>query len=755
GAIFLEYIHWNTFTNEYTGIFIGSMIMLMTGVFDDIKGLSARQKFFLQLLAATIVIYTGTRIETVINPFGSPLRLGIFSIPITYIWLIGLTNSINLLDGLDGLAGGVCLLALLTFSILSYQHQDWVAFSVCLAACGGIIGFLYFNYHPASIFMGDTGSLFLGFFIAALAVKGFQKSAGNISLLVPIITLAVPIGDTVLAFFRRLNRGQHPFSPDKDHLHHRLLFLGLSHRQAVHIIYVFSFLFGLTAYLIDRESGLVSGLVIFMIIFLSLISLHRLGYLEAEKMKTYLGDQVLIQVRKEMAPLSMRRFWHKFVLLISDILMLNLALLTTYGIRFYSGMFENPAFLSLEYYFTSGIWLILTTMFILIFALNGLYQMRWDVSRFDQLIRVTRVIVFVAISLFLITLDPDKVFSATRVNILIYALVVIFLVNTGRLVLIQIEKHLSALEYAPHNTLLVGQSVKAEKILKEIVENPHLLYHIVGFVGKNEPGLNEQQIPNLGTLRKISGVIRDYGIEEVIIALENQTPDDILNVVAQGENSRVSFKLIPEMYDVISGLKTEETLGHPLIRLFPEHMLPWQWLVKRLFDFIFAVSGLIILLPVFLLIFLIQMFQGIHPVFQVENRVGRFGRIFGLVSFNTGSKVNAWQGILTHPLVSRLPHLLNLLIGSISLVGPKAETKETVDKLRQKVKFYNRRFMIRPGLTGWAQFRIRAADSLKMQEEQFRQDLFYLENMSIRYDIRILVRTFIWLILSFSRTGRK
>ena len=174
-ALFWKEYYWHMFTFKYAGILTGATIMLITGIVDDIKGLKASQKFFLQLVAATIVIYSGCKIETIINPFGDPIQLGIFSIPLTYLWLIGITNAINLLDGLDGLASGVGLLTLATFAILSYQHQDWMTFGICLAFMGGILGFLYFNYHPASIFMGDTGSLFLGFLIACSCCKGPSK----------------------------------------------------------------------------------------------------------------------------------------------------------------------------------------------------------------------------------------------------------------------------------------------------------------------------------------------------------------------------------------------------------------------------------------------------------------------------------------------------------------------------------------------------------------------------------------------------
>ena len=745
-ALFWKEYYWHMFTFKYAGILTGATVMLITGIVDDTRGLQASQKFLLQLIATTIVIYSGCKIDTIINPFGDPLELGIFSIPVTYLWMIGVTNAMNLLDGLDGLASGVSLLALATFAILSYQQQDWMTFGICLAFVGGILGFLYFNYHPASIFMGDTGSLFLGFLIAALAVKGLQKSEGNIALLVPIITLAVPIGDTALAFFRRLNRGHHPFSPDRDHLHHRLLFLGLSHRQAVHIVYLFSFLFGVAAILMATETGIYGALVVLIIFLIAVLSLNRLGYLEAEKIKTYIGEQSVIEVKKEMAPLSMRRFWHKFLMIVSDVITLNLALLGTYLIRFHSGLFDNITNLTLNFYFTSGIWLLLTSFFILLFALNGLYSMPWDISRFDKVVRISRVILFGTIVLFLVTLDPEKILSASRINLVLYAGIIIILVNIGRLSIIYIEKKLAVLEYGPHHTLLIGSGVKAHQILDEINQNPHLLYHVIGFVAKTKPKSSVDNLKYLGNYEQISDIIKEKGVEEVIIALDEHYPDEVLNIVARGENLRVSFKVIPEMYDVISGLKTEEVIGHPLIKLFPEHMLPWQWLLKRFMDFFFALIGLTILIPLFLIVALVQMLSGIRPLFLVDDRVGRYGKIFGLVEFNRGTAHNKVGKLLVSSRIYKLPQLLNVLMGSLSLVGPRAETKNMVEHLRLRIRFYNRRFMIRPGITGWAQLRILNAITEEMRETDFGHDLFYLENMSLIFDLRILIRAMIKLV---------
>jgi len=735
--------YWQMFSIKYAGITLGAVIMLVTGLIDDIYGLAANHKFITQIIAATVVILFGCKMTVVANPFGPPLTLGFFSIPLTYFWLILVTNSINLLDGLDGLAGGVAWVVLATFSVLAFNQSDWMTFAICLAFMGGILGFLKYNYHPAQIFMGDTGSLFLGFLIATISLQGLQRSEGNVSLLIPLVALSVPLGDSTVAFFRRLNRGQHPFSADKDHIHHRLLFLGLSHRQAVHTLYIFSMLFGLSAYMISTDLRIYGVILLTVIMVMALTSLYRLGYMEAEKIKTYLGDQTVIQVKKEMAPLSMRRFWHKFVLIFTDFFTINITLLVTYWFRFHSGILTDTPVVSMEIYLTSGVWLILACYFIFLFALNGLYQMRWDISRFDQVLRASRVILFGSAILFLITLDPSRMFTSSRLTLVFYTLLLLGLINTGRLMVIYFEKKLAVLEYTPHKTLLVGTGERARKILREIRGNPHLLYNLIGVVDAEDPKSPLGNLSYLGDYDQIPKLIRGNGVEEIIIAINERSRDEILNIVAYGENMGVSFKLIPQMYDVISGHKTEEILGHPLIRIFPDQMKPWQWLVKRMIDIMAGSVLFIVCIPFFLLVIFLQMVKGFYPFLKVEDRVGRQGRLFGLLIFNPGPEERGFGTLLTRTRLYKIPQLLNLIIGSISLVGPRPESKVQVEELRARIKFYNRRFMVRPGLTGWAQMKIPDLNTFRQKKEEFKQDLFYLENMSLIFDFRILLRSFL------------
>lgn len=740
-ALLWKDYYLDTFTLKYIGIIIGVTIMMLFGILDDVKGMHAGHKFLVQFIASTIVIYTGCRIENIINPFGEPFNVGIFSIPLTYLWLIGITNAINLMDGLDGLAGGVSLIVLSSFGAIAWVDQDWMTFGICLAFIGGILGFLRYNYHPASIFMGDTGSLMLGFLIASISLKGLQKSDGNIALLVPIVALLVPIGDTSLAFFRRLLKGKHPFKADKDHLHHRLIDLGLSHKQAVHVIYFASILFAFAAYLISAEEKIYGLLMLVMSIIIVVISLNRLGYLEAQKEKVYLGDNELIKVKNRLAPLSMKRLWHKLLLYISDVIAINITLVLLYWVKFESGVFSGIGFPAPDISSFLAISVIFTLSFIGLFALNGLYNIKWDLSRFDVILKTSRIILFGGIITFIITLDPGHLLSASRLSVLFFVAILILSINGFRILVINIEKKFSILEYSPHKTLLVGTSEKAKKILKDIRNNEHLLYDIVGVVTREKGSKTISNLKNIGIYEDIPKLIFEEGIEEVIIAINERSRDEILNIVAYGENMGVSFKIIPQMYDVISGHKTEEIIGHPLIRIFPDQMLPWQWLLKRFMDVMFAIVGVVFLAPIFILVFAFQVASGIYPFFTIENKVGKQGKVFGQLLLNTDNQNNNIGKFLYLTNIYKLPQVLNLLLGSLSLVGPRPENLKIVDEMRNKIKFYNRRFMVRPGITGWTQVKYRYSDSLKHRKEQFKQDLFYLENMSILFDLRIILRS--------------
>lgn len=252
-------------------IIIASFVIILTGVLDDMLEISAKAKFLGQTIAAAIVIFFGDiQISTINLPFDGVLDFGYLSIPLTLIWIVGITNAINLIDGLDGLAAGVSTTALLTLAAMAFIMNDSFVVMMALILAFSAMGFLFYNFHPAKIFMGDTGALFLGFIISVLALLGF-KNVTFVSLVIPIIMLGVPISDTFFAIVRRLLNKQPPFQPDKSHLHHRLLKIGFTHRQTVLIIYGIAAMFGLAAIIFSMAK--IWGAILLVVILLLLIEL--------------------------------------------------------------------------------------------------------------------------------------------------------------------------------------------------------------------------------------------------------------------------------------------------------------------------------------------------------------------------------------------------------------------------------------------------------------------------------------------------
>lgn len=250
-----------------SSILLASTLIVIIGVLDDMLELSAKYKLIGQIGAALIVVFLGDVQVLFINlPFGGKFEFGFFSIPFTILWIVGITNAINLIDGLDGLAAGVSSIALITISGMAIIMGNVFVLTVGSIVLVSTLGFLYYNFHPAKIFMGDTGALFLGFMISVLSLLGY-KNVTFISFIVPVIILCVPISDTFFAILRRVINKKPLSAPDKSHLHHCLLRLGYTHRQTVLIIYAMAAFFGMTA-VVFSQAKLWGGYLLIIVLVL-------------------------------------------------------------------------------------------------------------------------------------------------------------------------------------------------------------------------------------------------------------------------------------------------------------------------------------------------------------------------------------------------------------------------------------------------------------------------------------------------------
>ncbi len=250
-ALFLP----GTTDDRMTGIAIGATLILIMGIVDDIRGLSAKVKLIGQIACACILFASSVRISFISDPFGEGLIEfpWIVSLVVTVLWIVGITNTINLIDGLDGLAAGVSFIATVAIAYIAYIHGRYEICMAFMALAGSCLGFLPWNFHPAKIFMGDGGALYLGFMIAAISVMSPMKSATVIATILPIFVLALPILDTALAILRRLKNGRPIMEADKGHLHHLIMNVGMGQKRTVLTLYCISGIMGVAAILISRD----------------------------------------------------------------------------------------------------------------------------------------------------------------------------------------------------------------------------------------------------------------------------------------------------------------------------------------------------------------------------------------------------------------------------------------------------------------------------------------------------------------------
>jgi UDP-GlcNAc:undecaprenyl-phosphate GlcNAc-1-phosphate transferase len=289
-AVYLAFVSTLLITQPLTapllGLVLGATVIVFLGVWDDVRGLSPRLKLAGQILAALTLIPFGIHVEFVTNPFGGIIYLGLWGVPLTVFWLVAVTNAVNLIDGLDGLASGTALIASLTLAAVAYTLGNMAVVAVALILAGAVLGFLRYNFHPARVFLGDTGSMFLGFTLATLAIMGLSKGATALAVIIPVVILGIPLADTAFAILRRYRNRKPIFHPDKEHLHHRLLGAGLTHRGAVLVMYGVNVVLGGSAVLLVVLSTEQAVALLFITAVLLLVAANRVGVFEGTRRRS-------------------------------------------------------------------------------------------------------------------------------------------------------------------------------------------------------------------------------------------------------------------------------------------------------------------------------------------------------------------------------------------------------------------------------------------------------------------------------------
>jgi len=314
--LFLLYFYDNSVSQILFGsrsnifvIIVGGLLISMLGLLDDIKGVSAKWKLAFQLALAVAAWMSGFAITAVSMPWGV-VQLGWFGFFFTILWIVGIINAINLIDGMDGLSSGISFFACITIMTLSIANDYMFVALVSAALAGAVVGFLIFNFNPAKIFMGDAGSMFIGYILAVLSLKNQSKGHTIVSLLIPIIAMGLPILDTSLAFIRRFLRNQSIFVADKQHIHHILLSKGWNQRKVVLVLYGISIVFTGLSLLLIFNKDLQAFLIITVFSIVVFVLITKLGYMEmfysrfrtkrSNRLESQLEDLILEKVSKNI-----------------------------------------------------------------------------------------------------------------------------------------------------------------------------------------------------------------------------------------------------------------------------------------------------------------------------------------------------------------------------------------------------------------------------------------------------------------------
>lgn len=450
----------------------------------------------------------------------------------------------------------------------------------------------------------------------------------------------------------------------------------------------------------------------------------------------------------------------RLFLLISDFITINLAFLTYFFIRVESGWFQLLA----EPMFIIPL-LVIFLYWLVIFIAVGMYRTWFAHSRIDELTTLVKSsFVGIFFLFFVIFLDDysSGVSSETRFLIFIYWGLLLVYVATGRLIVRSIQRRLLINGVGRRKTLVVGFGEKAHKIYHQMKSHRALGLDVVGFLSDKAEDKDKEYegIPVLGNIHDILSIIETQDIKEVIIALDIRDDDILIEIVSNCGNLNVGLKIVPDLYEILSGhARTMQIYGFPLIDINPQLMSEWEKITKRILDISVSILILIITSPIIFVTSIAIKLDSKGPIFFRQERCGLNGKSFKMVKFRsmrqdaekkTGPiwsmkndpRITKVGKFLRKVRIDEIPQMYNVLKGEMSLVGPRPERPFFVEKLANEIPYYKRRLRVRPGITGWAQVKHKYDETIDDVKTKLQYDLFYIENISLRMDLKILVRTF-------------
>jgi exopolysaccharide biosynthesis polyprenyl glycosylphosphotransferase len=453
----------------------------------------------------------------------------------------------------------------------------------------------------------------------------------------------------------------------------------------------------------------------------------------------------------------------QILLIVVDICTVNLAWLIFYLFKVRSGWgtYSGQPDLWMPMLVICGFWLVVCFFY-------GLYHPWYAHSRFDEFTTVFKAATFGVLILFFAVFIDDGGAGSTmhsRLLIAIYWMLVIGCIGGGRMLLHTFHRRLLEAGIGSHNAVIVGWNDQARELYDSLCEYPALGYRVVGFLSTEGEEASYKNVSVLGTYHNMTEILEQKDVKDIIIAVDSKDHDKILDIVGRCNSHDVSIKIVPDLYDIISGqARTNQIYGFPLIEIMPDLMRPWERAVKRGIDICVSSAILVLGLPIWVLVALAIKIESRGPVFYMQERMGKDGKLFRIIKFRSMNadaekdsgpvwadredpRITKVGTILRRLRLDEFPQLINVLEGDMSIVGPRPERAYFVEQLSKEIPLYARRLKVRPGITGWAQVKHKYDENIDDVKKKVQYDLFYIENMSIRMDLKILLST-VFVILS-------
>jgi UDP-GlcNAc:undecaprenyl-phosphate GlcNAc-1-phosphate transferase len=695
--------------SEIMGLFLGSLAVIGLGLVDDKKGMNPSIKFSGQITASLIFIF--------FSGSSGIFSGGLWDTLILLVWMVGLMNALNFLDNMDGLCSGISVIVALAFFVLAYFTSNTILLLISLALTGALLGFLKYNFSPAKIFLGDTGSMLCGFILSAMGIVFAKQGPSHLNQLLPVLILSYPIFDISFVTFTRLKEGRRFYQGGRDHSSHRIMEMGIHPKWTV--LGIYSICLALAAMGVVTFFFLESPLKVLVIAF-------------AVFLLTIFG----VHLHRNFAHIK-----QKAILVLVDVLTINLLFLFVYWLRFQSKLFPVQIVVPLAEYTAPAIWI--TLFWINLFAVLGLYDFDWDASLKEMWRSIFKSVGLGVVIFVILTLSPDYLLLRTWTILGIYAVSLTFLLIAERSLLVFWFRSLLSWEGVKRKAVIVGTGDNAQKVLQDVNSNIGSGYQIVGFV-KDIPGDKEvrvNQLQVLGNIDDLSEILKEHKVHEVLIALESERDSLVGDIINRVSGIEVNFKLPAELSGLARGCKTSKLYRGKFLKVHPQPMRAWEWGLKRLWDIVISFLVLLFLSPILLLTWFVLKLKFKSSALVEKSYLGKSRKGFKVYKFRLNSQDEEdlppqtnIESFLRRTRIERLPMLFSVLKGEMSFAGPHPVWVKESGDLSINFLSCSSSFNVKPGI--WSLSYL-AKEDLKKETAKMENDIFYMENMSLWLDAKI------------------